>query len=76
MDSETLNLLKTVCVAGRAGAGFDGQTNARLEDLAQSGLLQETTNPPGSPMSKPPRRSYRPTEKGRALVRMSETGAA
>lgn len=69
MDDETLNLLKTVCAAGCASPGFNEQTNARLEDLLQAGLLEGETDLLQRPTSKPPRRSYRPTEQARVLLR-------
>jgi hypothetical protein len=65
MDAETITTLKIVCTAGRASAGFNGDSNDRLEQLANDGLLVAVN------VSKPkgPRRAYRPTEKGKEMVR-------
>jgi hypothetical protein len=37
MDDETINLLRTGCVAGRVCAAFDGACEARLEELVEHG---------------------------------------
>ena len=67
MDTATLDTLKTVCVAGRASEGFNSESNAQLQQLADDGLLTALND--ASPSA--PRRSYRPTAKGRAVVRES-----
>jgi len=63
MDNETMSLLQTVCAAGGARAGFNGDANARLEQLVEEGLLD------ASPLSAH-RSFYRPTKKG---VTMAQT---
>ena len=63
MDSETASTLKTVCVAGRACEGFNGEANERLNQLTDMGLLVVAY----TPGLLTERRVYRPTEKGRAL---------
>lgn len=73
MDAETIATLKIVCTAGSASAGFNGDSNAQLEQLAQDGLLVAVN------VSKPkgPRRAYKPTEKGKEVVRqLARHGAA
>lgn len=73
MDSETISTLKTVCTAGQAASGFNGDANARLEQLAEDGFLTvvSVTKPKG------PRRAYKPTEKGKEAVRaLAAHGAA
>jgi len=73
MDTETISALKTVCTAGQASSGFNDESNARLEQLAAEGLLL-AVNPP---KHKGPRRAYRPTEKGKEVVRkLAAHGAA
>jgi hypothetical protein len=73
MDAETIATLKTVCTAGRAAAGFNGDSNARLEQLAEAGLLVLES----APKAKGPRSAYKPTEKGQELFRrLSKEGAA
>lgn len=62
MDQETMNLLKTVCAAGGARAGFNGDANARLEQLVEEGLLDLAKQPHSH------RSFYRPTKKGASLV--------
>ena len=44
MDNETLNLLQTVCAAGGARASFNGDANARLEQLVED-LLDRSLEP-------------------------------
>jgi len=39
MDSETVSVLKTVCTAGCAREGFNGEANERLNELTNLGLL-------------------------------------
>jgi hypothetical protein len=78
MDDDTLSLLRTVCVAGRARASYDGNSNARLEKLVEEGLLLEVNvaNASGG-SARSPRRHYQPTEQGRAMfLSLSEKGAA
>ena len=76
MDDDTLNLLKTVCAAGRAGSGFDDNSNARLEKLVEQGLLDVVSAAAAHTQGKIPRRYYRPTEQARALLRQLNEGAA
>jgi hypothetical protein len=72
MNTETIATLKTVCTAGRASAGYNGDCNDQLEQLVDSGLLDAA----GDATSFGPQRSYTPTEKGRELVRQLAKGAA
>jgi hypothetical protein len=58
MDTETKSLLQTVCAAGGARAAFNGDANARLEQLVEEGLLDVA-----SPLNAH-RSFYRPTKKG------------
>jgi hypothetical protein len=77
MDDDTLNLLKTVCAAGRARAGYDGNSNDRLEKLVDEGLLAVVSAAGSGGASRAPRISYQPTEQGRAMLRqLTEKGAA
>jgi len=77
MDDETLNLLRTVCVAGRARAAYDANSNARLERLVEEGLLTIVNAAGAGLSSRPSRRQYQPTEQGRAMLRqLGEKGAA
>ena len=77
MDDDTLSLLKTVCVAGRARPTFDCNSNERLDDLVSTGLLDVVNVPSADPKGTLPGRYYRPTETGRAMLRMLiEKGAA
>ncbi len=77
MDDDTINLLKTVCAAGRARASYDGDSNARLETLVSEGLLSVVNSATAGPSVTPPRRQYQPTEQGRAMLRqLTEKGAA
>jgi hypothetical protein len=62
MDNETLNLLQTVCAAGGARASFNGDANARLEQLVEEGLLDVAAAPHAH------RSLYRPTKKGVTMV--------
>jgi hypothetical protein len=71
MDNETLNLLQTVCAAGGARASFNGDANARLEQLVEEGLLDVATAPHAH------RSLYRPTKKGVTMVqRLNVTEAS
>ena len=73
MDTQTISTLKTVCTAGRASAGYNGESNAQLEQLVDNGLLDAA----GVATARGPQRSYTPTAKGRELVRqLNEKGAA
>jgi hypothetical protein len=65
MDAETISTLRTVCTAGRASSGFNGDCNARLEQLVEDGFLVvvNVARPKG------PRSAYKPTEKGREMFR-------
>jgi hypothetical protein len=73
MNHETISTLKTVCTAGRASAGYNGDCNAQLEQLVDNGLLTAA----GVATAFGPQRCYTPTAKGRELVRqLSEKGAA
>jgi hypothetical protein len=73
MDAETISTLRTVCTAGRASSGYNGDCNARLEQLAADGLLVIVKVSKG----KGPRSAYKPTEKGHEVVRqLSRKGAA
>lgn len=73
MDKESLATLRTVITAGHAREGYIGDRNARLQELADEGLLtlgEEVT-------SKGPRRTYAPTAMGRELIRqLAEKGVA
>lgn len=78
MDIETISTLKTVCTAGRASSGFNGDCNARLEQLVADGFLvvvnvAKTKGPGRSEKSN----AYKPSEKGKELFRqLSQKGAA
>ena len=69
LDEESINLLRTICVAGSARPGFDGNSNARLEELNKAGLVDSLENPAHQPTKGKPQRLYRPTEMGRAMLR-------
>jgi hypothetical protein len=62
MDKETMSVLQTVCAAGGARAGFNGDANARLEQLVEEGLLDVATALHAR------RTFYRPTKKGVTMV--------
>ena len=72
MNTETIATLKTVCTAGRASAGFNGDCNDQLEQLVDNGLLDAA----GETTSFGPQRCYTPTEKGRELLRQLAKGTA
>ena len=77
MDDDSLNLLKTICVAGRARPAFNCDSNERLDQLVSAGLLEVLKVPGQDPKRTVPRRYYRPTETGRAMAGMlSKKGAA
>jgi hypothetical protein len=65
MDAETISTLKTVCTAGRASSGFNGDCNARLEQLVEDGFLVVVK----IAMAKDPCSAYQPTEKGKEMFR-------
>jgi hypothetical protein len=78
MDAETISTLKTVCTAGRASSGFNGDCNARLEQLAEDGFLVvvNVTRAKGPGVSES-RSAYKPTEKGKEMFRkLGVKGAA
>ena len=60
MDAETISTLKTVCTAGRASSGFNGDCNARLEQLAEDGFLVVVN----VTKAKGPGKAYQPTAEG------------
>ena len=68
MDKDTISVLKTVCAAGSARAGFNDDSNQRLEQLVDAGLLDEVNLPTADSKIRLSRKFYRPTEKGRAMV--------
>jgi hypothetical protein len=73
MDAETVSTLRTVCTAGRASSGFNGDCNARLEQLVEDGFLVVVS----VTKTKGPRSAYKPTEKGQEMFRkLSITGTA
>jgi hypothetical protein len=73
MDAETISTLKTVCTAGRASSGFNGDCNARLEQLVEDGFLVVVN----VAKAKDPHSAYKPTEKGREMFRrLSHKSAA
>ena len=73
MDAETISTLRTVCTAGRASSGFNGDCNARLEQLVEDGFLVAVN----VPKAKGPLSAYKPTEKGKEMFReLSHKGAA
>jgi hypothetical protein len=77
MDDDTSSLFKTVCVAGCASPGFNGDSNARLDQLVDAGLLNVANPQTEAPKTELPRRYYRPSEMGISLYRqMKEKGAA
>ena len=69
MDDDTLDLLKTVCAAGRAYPAFNCNSNERLDQLASAGLLAVVKVRDEDPKRTVPLRYYRPTEMGRAMSR-------
>jgi len=72
MDAETISTLRTVCMAGRASSGYNGDCNDRLEKLAEEGFLIAVS----AAKTKGPSRAYKPTEKGQEAVRKLAVGAA
>ena len=65
MDSETASTLKTVCAAGCASEGFNGETNEQLNQLTGLGLLVVAY----APGLLARQRVYKPTEKGQTLCK-------
>jgi hypothetical protein len=76
LDGETINMLRTVCVAGRVRSAFNGDSNARIEQLVAAGFLAVVSVPASDPNAIRPQRSYRPTQSGRELLHELEKGAA
>jgi hypothetical protein len=76
LDGETINMLRTVCVAGRVRSAFNGDSNARIERLVTAGLLAVVDVPALDPKAIRPQRSYKPTQSGRELLHELEKGAA
>ena len=72
MDAETISTLKTVCATGHVRSGFNGDANARLEELAQQGLLVKVS----ASKRKGYHTTYKPTEKGKELARQLSSKAA
>jgi hypothetical protein len=72
MDSETISTLKTVCTAGQAASGYNGDCNDRLEQLVDSGLLDAK----GVSTAFGPQRCYTPTAKGLDLVQQLKAKGA
>jgi hypothetical protein len=73
MDAETISTLRTVCTAGRASSGFNGDCNDRLERLVEDGFLVVVS----IAKAKGPGSAYKPTEKGEEMFRqLSQKGAA
>jgi hypothetical protein len=70
MDKETMSVLQTVCAAGGARAGFNGDANARLEQLVDEGLL-DVANALDAHRS-----FYRPTKKGVTMVQTFKVAQA
>jgi hypothetical protein len=65
MDSETISTFKTVCTAGCAREGFNCESNSRLEQLANVGLLVLSH----APALITRRHTYKPSEKGWAMYK-------
>jgi hypothetical protein len=72
MNNDTISTLKTVCTAGRASAGYNGDCNDQLEQLVDSGLLDAA----GEATAFGPQRCYTPTAKGHELIRQLNAKAA
>ena len=64
MDEETISTFNTVCTAGYACEGFNGQTNEQLKQLADVGLLVVAYAPKFLH-----RTAYTPTNKGWELFK-------
>jgi hypothetical protein len=65
MDEETISTFNTVCTAGYACEGFNGETNEQLKQLADVGLLVVAY----APKFLSRRRAYTPTNKGWELFK-------
>jgi hypothetical protein len=65
MDDETISTFHTVCTAGYACEGFNGETNEQLKQLADVGLLVVSQAP--SLLAR--RSAYTPTNKGWELFK-------
>lgn len=76
MDKETISVLKTVCVAGGARAGFNCDANARLDLLVEAGLLAVGDPPDAKSDPITRRRFYRPTHKGVMMLQAHKTQGA
>lgn len=76
LDGETIDMLRTVCAAGRVRSAFNGEANARLEELLTAGLLAVVDAPSADAKSIKPQRSYKPTQSGRELSEELEKGVA
>lgn len=72
VDDQTISVLKTVCVAGGARPGFNQDSNARLEWLAEAGLLALDKPRSKETTAVRSRRFYRPTKKGLELFQLLE----
>ena len=77
MDDETISVLRTVCVAGGARPGFNGDSNARLEQLVEAGLLVVEEVSSADPKAAARTRFYRPTKRGVTMVqKLKQRGVA
>lgn len=77
MDNETISMLQTVCAAGGARAGFNGDANDRLQQLVEAGLLvADPPLPESGPKTKVRRSFYRPTKKGISMAQMAKAQGA
>jgi len=65
MDSETISAFTTVCTAGYAHEGFNCDSNERLKQLADLGLLVISH----APALLARQRRYEPSEKGWAMYK-------
>ena len=65
MDEETISTFNTVCTAGYACEGFNGETNEQLKQLADVGLLVVAY----APKFLSHRPAYTPTNKGWELFK-------
>jgi hypothetical protein len=60
MNAETISILKTVCAAGSAREGFNGDSNDQLRQLADVGLLVVAY----APRMLERHQEYKPTQMG------------
>jgi hypothetical protein len=72
MDAETTSTFKTVCAAGSASEGFNGDSNERLEHLTDMGLLVVAY----APGLLAQRRKYKPSTEGLALYEQLDKDVA